>query len=47
MTLYEACNDLVDATIELIWNYGPEFIFAAGILVGMLICLVLVLVIHP
>lgn len=47
MTLYEAWSELCAATRALLWNYSPETIFLAGLLIGGLIGLLLAAVTHP
>ena len=34
MTLYEAWGELCAATRALLWNYSPDTIFLAGLLIG-------------
>jgi hypothetical protein len=44
MTLYEAWSELCAATRTLLWNYSPEAIFLAGLLIGIVAGLLLAVV---
>ena len=44
MTLYEAWSELCAATRTLLWNYSPEAIFLAGLLIGGIMGLLIAVV---
>ena len=44
ITLYEAWSALCAATRALLWNYSPETIFLAGLMIGTVAGLLLAVV---
>lgn len=44
MTLYEAWSELCAAARMLLWNYSPETIFLAGLMIGAVAGLLLAVV---
>ena len=44
MTLYEAWGELCAATRAILWNYSPETIFLAGLMIGTVAGLLLAVV---